>query len=791
MWLNALVIIVAIGCAVMLLHLRAFLMFPFPPLIVRRLPEGAPPPTATADLYEKAAAELMALGFSSLQWVVAVPEKETPGAFAVIAAVFCHAEKNTLALLSPPLNIAAPNELTSQFVTRLTDGRKLTSQVRDIYSEAVADDKHPAQTIGGATLAEQWTQHQRWVEGFNTPAAIGFGSLETLSEELQEIRGDDVRLISAGKLWCDAQGVARPTLAFALRILRLYWTRPRPKANKTNVPLARQLMFATFNEHWLARPLPVRWQWSLLVISSVLFAILGTVFWDATFALAVLVVVILHEGGHYLAMRAFGYKHVQMLALPLFGGVTVGVEQKPSATRRAWMAMMGPLPGIVLGWVLLVFFFTNNSAAETSMIAMLGMAAMFTMGAVLLLVNYLNLLPIPPLDGAHIVQAMLPPRWLIVRTVFFVVACIVGAAITIYIEFYLLTLLMLWQFLWGLSLLSGDRAVRRLAADASFRNLPPDRQRRLALEALQQCVGETSNMTRRLQQLQSVIIALTQTAMNWKHRTVLATLYFGLLFLPLVFFVAVAIKTFASQTTREAFFGTPELYSFSFADSEQGKQTQQRVFLSLEGLNVPQLLARMPEPEPPQPSGGWLMWFRTPVPPPLPDAADPRQVAAAQHRLGLAFPDDYRELLSLHDGYPPLRLLPVAQIRRLSETAFFSDEEDLQETQTFYSFAFPPSSFEEADIEAMPGQRVWHGEKLQNCAVIGGWTNSFAAQTPKNPTSAEIFPTLLWCPEPAFEQARIVSLRESLWAPDFTTYLRYKVTQRIAAQELADSSETL
>jgi hypothetical protein len=222
---------------------------------------------------------------------------------------------------------------------------------------------------------------------------------------------------------------------------------------------------------------------------------------------------------------------------------------------------------------------------------------------------------------------------------------------------------------------------------------------------------------------------------------------------------------------------------------EKQKQTQQRVFLSLEGLNVPQLLSRMPEPEPLKPSGGWLMRLRKPVPPPLPTPADPEQIAAAQNRLGTTFSGDYRELLSLHDGYPSLQLLPIAQVRRLPETDYFSDENNRQESRTYYFFAFPPSSFEGADIEAVPGQRVWRGEELRNCAVIGGLTGVFASQGKKETTLTEILPTLLWCPQPAFEQARIVSLAESLWAPDFTTYLRYKVTQKVAERELAESNE--
>ena len=41
-----------------------------------------------------------------------------------------------------------------------------------------------------------------------------------------------------------------------------------------------------------------------------------------------------------------------LLMLPLVGGVTLGVERTSSAAQRAWMSLMGPLPGIVLGWVL-------------------------------------------------------------------------------------------------------------------------------------------------------------------------------------------------------------------------------------------------------------------------------------------------------------------------------------------------------------------------------------------------------------------------------------------------------
>ncbi|MCL2297067.1 MAG: SMI1/KNR4 family protein [Proteobacteria bacterium] len=780
MWFNALVIIVAIGCAVTLMYLRAFLAVTFPSWIIRRLPEGFPPPTATADLYEKAATELAALGFSPPQWIVVTPEKETPSAFAMIGAVFCHTEKNALALLLPPLNIAAPNELDTHFITRLADGRELNSQVHNVADETVANDKHLAQTISGVTLAEQWMQHLRWVERFNTPTAVGFGSLETLSAEIHGILDVAVRLVSAGKLWRDAQGVARPTLAFALRFLWLHWTRPRPKANKTNVPLARQLMFAMIYERWQKCLLPTRWRWLLLVAWGVLFVVLGTMFLGLPLTLVFLGIFILHAGGHYLASRLFDCQHKKTSMLPLLGCATADMEQKSNPARHAWSAMMGALPGIVLGWALLGFI--GFDAANTEPLS----ATALTAATLLLFLNYFTLLPIQPLVGAHIVQAILPPQWLIVRTAFLIIICLALVVTAFYFGLYslivLALILYLWapllftsdKILWIPSLFTSDRIVRLLAADTSFSGAAPDQQQRLALSALQQHLGETTNMPRRLQQARTVAAALAQTAINWKHRVTLATVYLGLWCLPLIFWGLTAMGTSAEQP-----------FSSLQIDPEKQKQTQQRVFLSLEGMKVPQLLAQMPEPEPPKPSGGWFARLKKSVPPPLPAPADAKQIAAAQKRLGITFPDDYREFLSLHDGYPPLQLLPVAQIPRLSETISFHMI-PAQAPWRFYSFAFPPS-FDEGDTEAVPGQRLWVRDELKDCLVIGGLTEAYAPPDLKNTAPSEIFPTLLWCSAPEFERARIVSLGESLWAPDFTTYLRYKVTQKIAAQELAES----
>ncbi|MDR2711374.1 MAG: hypothetical protein LBB65_08675 [Burkholderiales bacterium] len=737
MWLDVRVIIVivcALVVAVALRYLHALLMVAFPALVVRRLPPDMPLPTATADLYEKAIAELATLGFSPPQWIVVAPERETPGAFATVAAAFCHAEKNTLAILHPPLHIAAPNDLTTQFLTRLADGRGLTGLVREPLSQAFSDDKFLTQSIIGTTLAEQWAQHLRWVESFKTPAAAGFGSLETLPAELQEIRGYAARLTATGKLWRDAQGVARPTLAFALRLLWLYWTRPRKKINKAAVPLARQAMFAAFYEHWQKRSLPLRWQWLLLTASSVFFAVvyillMGIVSSDPlrgmrwAIALVFLGAILLYEGVRILAMRALGFRQISLQPFPFQSCPAAGIEQNPNATRYVWAALLGTLPGIALGWALIFFAIVNDEAA-------MGSAA-----AMLLAFNYCYLLPIPPLVGGRIAQALLPP------------------------------------------LLSNNLMAQLLKADASFRRAPPDQQQRRILEVLQQRFGEPANLLRRLLKLRAIMQALKQTPMRRNQRIALTALFLALWCLPLLFWALATMKVQLPSHTP------PNI------DPEKQKQTQQRIFLSLGGMSVPQLLMRMPVPKPiARKDWGWFSQFRKPPSsPPLPAPADPEKVAEAEKRLGLTFPDDYRELLSRYDGYPPLQLLPVAQIRHLSETPF-SREKDIKTPRPFYSFAFPLSSFAANNTEIVPGQRVWNIETLQNCAVIGGAISQLVYRDPKYTAAAEVYPTLLWCQGQDFEQARIISLVEKLWAPDFTTYLRYSVTQRMARRELVDSA---
>lgn len=127
---------------------------------------------------------------------------------------------------------------------------------------------------------------------------------------------------------------------------------------------------------------------ALLVVSLLLFwtqqqSIAGqTGSWIA----ALVIVLVVHEGGHWLAMRAFGYTDLKVFFIPFFGAAASGIKQDASATQRAVVSLAGPLPGISFALVAAWF-----APFESELFKYVVVLALF--------INAFNLLPFVPLDG--------------------------------------------------------------------------------------------------------------------------------------------------------------------------------------------------------------------------------------------------------------------------------------------------------------------------------------------------------------------------------------------------------
>jgi Zn-dependent protease len=143
-----------------------------------------------------------------------------------------------------------------------------------------------------------------------------------------------------------------------------------------------------------------------LLISLVLFASLGLFVLSWSGVVILVVVLLIHELGHFVGMKLFRYRDVQMFFIPLLGAAVAGSETVPSGARRALVALLGPLPGILLGVVFAVLYSVDRQDIY------LQLARTF------LFINAFNLLPLHPLDGGRFLEDALFSRSASIELVF-------------------------------------------------------------------------------------------------------------------------------------------------------------------------------------------------------------------------------------------------------------------------------------------------------------------------------------------------------------------------------------
>lgn len=162
-----------------------------------------------------------------------------------------------------------------------------------------------------------------------------------------------------------------------------------------------------------------------LVIFGVIFLALGVDWIDI---LLIVLILLVHELGHFLAMRYFGYQDTSIFFLP-FGAAAVGKKSRKSALEEYTVLMAGPLPGMLIGIAIMVAsmygYFEENSYLQSY--------AMMS-----IVINYINLFPIYPLDGGRIVQTLLLLRYPKVQFYFYLLSLTVLSVAMISMQDYLL-----------------------------------------------------------------------------------------------------------------------------------------------------------------------------------------------------------------------------------------------------------------------------------------------------------------------------------------------------------------
>jgi stage IV sporulation protein FB len=161
--------------------------------------------------------------------------------------------------------------------------------------------------------------------------------------------------------------------------------------------------------------------WGLTAFSLVLFVgVFLLLFKDEiNFVLFLILVLFIHEMGHFTFMKLFNYENVRMLFIPLMGAFVQGSKEKYSQTQSFIVVAAGPFPGICIGIITLFL----SSFSQLNWLLELSFLFLF--------LNIINLIPIDPLDGGQLFKLLVHKK----RDLFLIIFAFISSLILILVGF--------------------------------------------------------------------------------------------------------------------------------------------------------------------------------------------------------------------------------------------------------------------------------------------------------------------------------------------------------------------
>jgi Zn-dependent protease len=363
-------------------------------------------PRELDPLFTEASNQLAALGFepSHAQWTDAMVTAEPRRP----VRVFLHPPTCTFADVSPPIFQNGRRLFSVTFTTYFRSGHILTTVDSLLHLTPLRPADMELRDDAVNDVALQWQSHAHAVH----ERALTDGPVPMTAAEYSERQNRSLAAVveygrQQGVLEAPAHAAYRLTRIAAWRAARAALTGARALARRERTALDGSV------DAWLAADeyafrhaerqpvLPLSTTAKVrLFVASVLLSVIALGFvvsWSLV--PAVLIVLMLHELGHMGGMWLFGYRDRQIVFLPFIGAAAFGRKHDASPLERVIVLLLGPVPGILLG------FLCVSLASAT------GAAWLQEFGLTALVLNYLNLLPFTPLDGGRILEVLLLQRF--------------------------------------------------------------------------------------------------------------------------------------------------------------------------------------------------------------------------------------------------------------------------------------------------------------------------------------------------------------------------------------------
>ncbi len=172
-------------------------------------------------------------------------------------------------------------------------------------------------------------------------------------------------------------------------------------------------------------------------------------------ALTVIVLSALHEAGHWLPMRLFGYRGIPPVFVPFMGATERGRKLHAPAWQQLVVALGGPIPGLIAGLAMLAHGYFRPDTPLWLLDAA-GMAVAL---------NALHLLPVLPMDGGKIIDLLVFRDLPLLRPFFTVTSSISAFAAALALRSRVLkhiAMLMLGGVIWDVRTIQVVRGARKL-----------------------------------------------------------------------------------------------------------------------------------------------------------------------------------------------------------------------------------------------------------------------------------------------------------------------------------------
>ncbi|MGO4683351.1 site-2 protease family protein [Hyphomicrobium sp. 2TAF46] len=383
----------------------------------------ARPPALDAD-QQQAVDELRNLGFEPVS-----TDRVEAGPISYDEILFQHSDGYAYAYLA--FLVSPITGFTTRFISFRSDGKTLlTVNYAPMYLLGVLPEIESVDALA-PSLAEHWNAHKARL----TNASVVQIDVTEADRKIKARSADDLsQLIKSGALVNGRDGVFHPTLRSAIRIVWRQWTtqtkRKAPYRSALLTGPNQSILFArAYEELAVANerrpPRPNVTAAVLIITLAVSVALWGSALsWN--YAVLLALVLFVHEAGHAVAMKAFGYRDISMFFIPLFGAAVTGTAKEMPAWKQAVVILAGPLPGLLAGFGFLIYRGFHPFDTET--------LNMSSIAFVAVLINLANLLPLTPLDGGRLLEISVFNRWPRARLVFSVLSVAAFSSLAIYLR---------------------------------------------------------------------------------------------------------------------------------------------------------------------------------------------------------------------------------------------------------------------------------------------------------------------------------------------------------------------